>query len=154
MCIVVDPPVFIPLFKSRDPENRKFAPVLNWLSRGPGKLVLGGTTYEKELRQVSTILGFLAELERSGKIVRVPQGAVDLEQRMVRAIEPRPEFDDAHLVALVRASGCKLVCTRDKRAGPFIRSARFYRAGMRPKIYTSLRHRKLLCSRNIAGCCQ
>jgi hypothetical protein len=116
---------------------------------------MGGATYNKELSAVRSIIGLLAELERRGKIVRRANAEVDAEESKVRQIEPSKDFDDPHLVALVRLTGCKLICIRDLRAHRFLRAAHFYRRLQdRPRLYTRAKNSPLLCAANIAPCCK
>jgi len=47
-----------------------------------------------------------------------------------------PDFDDPHIVALLNVSGCKRVCTNEKRALPFLEFEDLYRDRIPPVIYT------------------
>lgn len=155
MCIVVDPPTFIPMFKTSDPEHAVFWPVKNWIDNGPGKLVIGGTKYKAELSAVKSIIPFIAELERRGKVVRRPDADVDFEEKLVKQIEPALDFDDPHLAALVRLTGCKVICLRDVRAHRFLRRAKLYGSTKkRPKLYTRAKNANILCQSNLAPCCR
>lgn len=87
MCVIADPPTFIPIFKASDPEHSQFSPVRNWVTNGPGKFIVGGSTYERELMSVKSVIPFLAELERKRKIVRLSREAVDAEELQVKALE-------------------------------------------------------------------
>lgn len=155
MCIIVDPPLFIPMLKSSDPSNAIYSPVREWIDNGPGKFVIGGTKYRDELRKICSVLPILAEYERKGKIVRQNNTAVDAEVTAVKTIEPRKDFDDPHLVALVRSCGCKLICVNDPRSHKFLRDVRFYQSNKhRPKLYTRPKNVTLLVNNNIASCCR
>jgi hypothetical protein len=155
MCIIADPPTFIPIFKETDPEYGKFSAVREWVKNGPGKFITGGTTYQKELMAVKSIIGLLSELEKRGKVMRNSAASVDHEEGVVKALEPAQDFDDPHLVALVRVSGCKLICIRDPRSHRFLRMAKFYKSTKdRPKLYTREKNRSLLCNANMAPCCK
>lgn len=155
MCIVADPPTFIPMFKVDDPEHEIFSPVKKWITDGPGKFIIGGTTYKKELSKLSSALRFLTELEKKNKIIRKSDADVDNEEKNVKSIEPAKDFDDPHLVALIRLSGCKVICLRDARAHRFLQKSSLYASAPdRPKLYTAKSHQKLLCKQNIAPCCR
>ena len=150
MCIVADPPTLVPMFKVTDPEHLAFAPVRNWVVDGPGKFVIGGTKYKTELMAVASIIAFLKELEKRGKIIRKSDSDVDAEESAVKLIEPTKDFDDPHLVALVRLTGCKLICIRDPRSHRFLRAAKLYRATRdRPRLYTRAKNASLLTLPNI-----
>lgn len=143
------------MFKSTDPEHSVFAPVREWVTNGPGKFVLGGGKYRAELLSVRSILPILQELERRGKIIRRMDAEVDADEIEVKKIEPANDFDDPHLVALVRLTGCRLICLRDPRAHKFLRAPCFYRsASDRPKLYTRAKNATLLCKNNMAPCCK
>lgn len=155
MCIIADPPILIPMFKSDDPEHRKFFPVMKWITEGPGKFVMGGSQYKEELKKVASVLKFINELEKQGKVVRRKDSDIDKDVSDLKQKEPSKDFDDPHLVALARVSGCKLICLRDPRAHKFLRNLQFYSAAKdRPKLYTRAKNATLLCKSNIAPCCR
>jgi hypothetical protein len=138
------------MFKHDDPEHAKFLPVKNWIESGSAKLVIGGATYKKELIKLKTILGVISEYERRGRVYRAPDDAVDAEEKIVKEIEPSKDFDDPHLVALVRITGCRVICIRDPRSHRFLRAAKFYRSSKhRPKLYTREKNKTLLCNENM-----
>lgn len=155
MCIVIDPPSLVPIFKDADPEHLEFSAVKEWIFSGPGKLIMGGTKYKSELARVASVLNVIRELEKQRKIIRKDDDLVDADEAEVKKIEPALDFDDPHLVALVRLSGCKLICIRDPRAHRFLRKNSLYQSSKhRPKLYTRLKNAKLLCKDNIAPCCR
>lgn len=155
MCIVADPPTFVPMFKSSDPDHADFVAVRDWVLNGPGKFVMGGARYKTELMAVRSVLPFLAELQRKGKIVRSRDEEVDADEVTVKTIEPAKDFDDPHLVALVRLTGCRLICIRDPRSHRFLRAPAFYRSKKdRPRLYTRPKNHALLCPQNLAPCCR
>ena len=154
MCIVVDPPAFIPMFKTKDSEHHEFVQVKNWVADGPGKFVTGGSLYRAQLKKVGSVLAFLTELEKRGKVVRRSDATVDTEHVKVKRIEPNKKFDDPHLVALIRATGCRLICVRDNSAHKYLTDGKFYKQICAvPKLYTGAKNADLLCPKNIAGCC-
>ena len=155
MCVVADPPTMIPMFKVTDPEHIEFAPVRDWVLNGKGKFIIGGSKYKTELLAITSILPILKELERRGKIVRRADDEVDAEVAAVKLIEPTNDFDDPHLVALIRLTGCKLICVRDPRSHRFLRSVKLYHTSSdRPKLYTKAKNITLLCQANIKACCR
>lgn len=155
MCIIVDPPLFIPMFKSDNPEHAKYLPVKLWVDKGQGKFVFGGDKYLEELHAIKSILTILAEYERRGLVKRISKETVNTEMSEAKRIEPRPDFDDPHLVALVRATGCKLICVNDPRSHKYLRAGKFYSSlKLRPSLYTRAKNANLLCPANIAACCK
>lgn len=154
MCIVVDPPLFIPMFKTSDPEHTNFSPVLSWVKSGRGKFVMGGTKYSDELKKVKSILTVLTELEKRGKIIRADDKKVDEAVQVVKKIKPTADFDDPHLVAIVRVTLCKLICVRDPRSHRFLRDPLLYsQTTHRPSLYTRPKNQSLLCDGKLASCC-
>jgi len=149
MCVVIDTCVFHRVF---NPEDGAFSPVAQWL-RGKGKMVIGGSTYEEQLRKMRRYLPLVAELRRSGKVVIIDKDRVDEREREIRAMEPNADFDDPHLIAIVCTSRCKVVCTLDARADRYLLQARFYPNGGKPKIYRQKSHKHLLCDANVVGAC-
>lgn len=155
MCIIIDTNTFSSIFDSKSAEHIEFRPVLNWIKNGKGKIVYGGTKYRNELRKAQKYLGIFNELKKARKIVEIPNEQVDSEQIRIEDLITHRDFDDPHLIAIVSASRCKLICTKDKRAHPFIKETSLYpESGMRPKIYSSSINSDLLCDLNIAGCCK
>jgi hypothetical protein len=59
------------------------------------------------------------------------------------------DFNDKHLVAIVEVSNCRLICTNDEKAMPYIKNKDFYETVKPPKIYTGLRNEDLLNHTNI-----
>lgn len=155
MCIVVDPPLFVPMFKATDPEHDVYQPIRDWIFKGPGKFVTGGSTYKKELSKVSSVLKTLTELEKRGKLVKANDETVDAEEQKAKQLMPTSDFDDPHLVALVRTTLCRLICIRDPRAHKFLRNSTLYVSTKhRPRLYTRAKNKQLLCEQHISTCCR
>ena len=156
MCAIIDPPIMTSLFSETDQHHSDFAPLKRWLLSKFGKIIVGGTKYKKELSFMRSVLGVLAEFERSGKILRVPDSEVDAEVEILLKIYGGKDFDDPHLVALVRLTKCRIVCLRDVRARRHLLDVKFYggSAKLRPKLYTRARNSNLLCERNVALYCK
>lgn len=150
MCVVIDVCAFNDVFKK---ESETFIPVRKWLFKGKGRMVFGGSTYERELKKMAQYIPIIAELRRAGKVVIIDRDAVDESEDRVRRMEPNPDFDDQHLVAIVDESGCRVICTLDARADRYLCQARFYLKSRKPKIYRQSSHSHLLCDKNIVGAC-
>lgn len=151
MCIVIDVNT-IPLVLSRSPQKHsEFAPVHEWILSARGaKMVYGGRKYKAELSGLKRYLSYIAELRKSGKVTLVADSAVDGEAKRVRKLVDADDFDDSHLVGIIAASGCRLLCSTDKRADKFIKMKTLYPRGVSPpSIYRSREHAHLLCRRNI-----
>lgn len=150
MCIIADPPIFAPMLNPKDPEHGDFSPIFHWVMNGHGKFVIGGEQYTQELSRISGVLSVIVQLERMGKIIRTKKDVTDNEVVLVKTIKPVIDFDDPHLVALVRLTGCRVVCLRDRRAHRHLKDATLYRApGARPKLYTCAKNKYLLSKRYV-----
>jgi len=153
MCIVIDTNTFASVFDSKSTNHSEFKDVLTWIVEGKGTLVFGGSKYKKEIPP--KYLPFFSELNKRRKTCKVPDIDVDKEEIVVSGLIQHPDFDDPHLVAILRLSGCKLICSLDERAYPFFHHELFFKpARVRPKIYCSSRNRDLLCDENIADFCK
>lgn len=156
MCAIIDTNV-MNLFAN--PKNADFQPVRNWILKGKGKIVYGGSTYLMELSKVSQFLKLLENLKKSNKTVILDKEQVDaIEETIIqlaKGLKVSTDFDDPHLIAIVCASGCKVICTHDKRADKHLKNAELYvNYAKPPSIYKNPTHSHLLCSDNIVACCQ
>ncbi|MFP3868620.1 MAG: hypothetical protein ACLFUU_10760 [Desulfobacteraceae bacterium] len=156
MCIVVDTCTFASVFNEYSQDHSLFQPVLEWIVRGKGKLVYGGTKYKIELKQASKYLGVFGQLKRAGKVVEIDDVKVDERQRDIERIASEG-LNDAHIIAIIAESGCRLICTKDSKAtNPYFKCSDLYPPGIsRPKIYSGRKqNRDLLCDLNIAKICE
>jgi len=152
MCIIIDTNCLNEVFDTSNKHHNEFKPVFNWVYLGKGKIVYGGSKY---LSEIGKYLTLFLNLNKAGKAIYVDNNKVDVEEVVVSTIIQDPDFDDQHLVALLRVSGCKLICSRDKRAYPFFRHKRFFSsANTKPKIYSSSKNKGLLKDKNIAEICK
>ncbi len=154
MCLVLDANVFGAFFDTNNRNHKNFQPALNWVVYGKGKLVYGGTKYKSEMKSAEKYIRFFASLQRAGKIVLLCDADVDAHEVELSKLEPNKDFDDPHLIAIVLASGCNIICTNDKRALPYLKRTEFYKGKVKkPKIYQSLRNVSLLADKYIASIC-
>lgn len=154
MAVIVDPPLFVALFKESDERHNEFTELLKWVVDGPAKFIIGGTKYKKELSSVGSVLPLIMELSRARKIFYADDVAVDNEEKRVKIIEPANDFDDPHLVALVSVSKAKIICIVDPRAHKFLRRSDLYaNSSMRPKLFTRAKNKNLLKKDNLKGIC-
>jgi len=151
MCFVLDINIFHCIFSSNSKEYTEFSPLRNWLFSNPRtSLVVGGTTYRNELKQLTKYLGMLIELEKKKKITKISNDVVDAEEKRVRSLVGHRDFDDPHIVAIFCASRCRIFASHDKRSDQFIKRKEFYPKGQKlPRIYRNKRHQKLLTEANI-----
>lgn len=151
MCIVVDTCTFGRVFDPNNSEHDEFKPVNEWVQH-EGFLVLGGTHYLDELRKSHKYHGVLVELSKKGRVKRVSDVLVDEHFKMVQELLNGSACNDCHLIAIIRVSGCRLVCSFDKKADTYIKDRRYYLKGQKPPlIYRGKANKGLLCRRNIVS---
>lgn len=152
MCIVIDTNTLGNVFDEENEYHNDFKPVKDWIINGKGKIVYGGTRYLEELGKYRKIF---ALYNAARKAHYINNAEVDEDENFVSEQIQHPNFDDQHLVALLRVSGCKLICSLDERAYEFFRHETFFNpARKRPKIYNQLSCQALLNDRNIARICK
>lgn len=147
MCILVDTCAINSVFNSQDQFHKEFEPVYEWIYNGPGKVLYGGTHFMAEIRP---FLHIFAELSRQNKTIHLKDHLVDEEEKIVKSLESDPDFDDPHLIAILRISKALLVCTKDIRAIKFLKKRKLYPKNQHcPKLYTSKRNKDILTIKNI-----
>lgn len=157
MCIIIDTNVLADVFNSESTLHMQFAPIVEWILKGKGKMVFGGSKYMTELKKAPRYLKLVVELGKINKTVKLDDLEVDKWEQEVknRKRNEHRDFNDEHIAAMVNASGCKLVCTKDLSAVSFIKDAIFYPSHRkRPRIYSGRRNKILLVDANIAPICK
>lgn len=149
MCIVLDTNILPCVLSPRNCHHSEYVPIYKWIISGPGFAVYGGSAYLGELSKAKTYLGIILELKKKGKVKVVNREIVDSEHKAVKKSLPSA-CDDSHLIAIFRASGCRLLCSNDKRSDLYIKNRIYYPKGQHPpKIYRRKSHAHLLTQRNI-----
>lgn len=151
MCIIIDTNVLNEVFDDTNKYHEDFIHVYNWIFSGKGKIVYGGTKYQGEIGKYLQLFNLL---KQANKAIYIEQAEVDREQDIVSQMVSHQNFDDQHIVALLRVSGCKLICSNDSRAYPFFTHKVFFKSSKKPKIYSSKKNKILLSEKNIAECCK
>lgn len=153
MSIVIDVNTMPSVFCASTSDHSDFRPVLEWILFGNGKVVVGGKTFMVELKRLPRYMRVLENLKAIGKAGFYTDPAIDSREQWVAEIEPRANFDDKHIVALIGHLKVRLFCSRDGRSFPFINDTRFYDSSTdRPAIYTNSKHApqtSLLCNDNL-----
>lgn len=150
MCIVIDANVWCCVFRPDGSHHADYSAVLQWITLGQGFIVYGGSKYRQELRRAPRYLPIFLELRKQGRAKEINQAVVDTHEVEVKRVVDTPQCDDTHLIAIFRASGCRLLCSNDQRADVYIKNPRYYLPRQKPpSIYRSAQHRPLLCQRNI-----
>jgi hypothetical protein len=133
-----------------------FTPIKAWIYEGNGYMIYGGTKYNRELRD-GGMLGLVKELSTLRKTVQIANATVDPIAADLKRRFPEPKFNDEHIVALVMASRCCVVCSNDQTAIAYLKRADVFAGSgvKRPKIFRGhKKHVKMCCDEHIVGACR
>ena len=156
MCVIVDTCCIHKVFNTKAQDHFRFAPLFAWIESKHGRLIYGGTKYTKELRCMSQFLRIFQDYERQGKLIRLNDAAVDAFALKAKAKVKSKVFNDEHLVGIVSVSRCRVICTDDKAAIPFLTRRDLYEiVPMKPpKIYSKNSHAHLCSGKSIVSVCR
>jgi hypothetical protein len=156
MCLIIDTCCLSKVFDPRNREHAPFAPILEWITVGRGRMIYGGTKYNEELCEARRFLGIVTELNRGGRAISLPLRQVDELAVATKSREPDRRFNDEHIVALVIASRCRLICTDDRQAIPYFKKREFYQPYnlSKPKIYSHRSHRAQCSDNYMVAICE
>ena len=150
MAIILDTNCFANVFSRNSAKHNEFKPVLDWVVKGKGLFIYGGTQYISELSTCSQFLPIFRELRLVGKVLEIEKNKVDSRQEEIRTKIPDEEFDDKHLPAIIIESKCRLICSDDKRSIKYVTEPTLYPKGIsKPKYYTGSSNANILCDDNI-----
>jgi hypothetical protein len=154
MCIVIDTNTLSCVFNKESSVHSEFAPVQEWIVEDKGKLIYGGTRYRLELKKARRYRKLVIELKKAGKAIEVDSQEVDTRQQEIEGCLEHRDFNDSHIIAIVIVSRVRLICSCDRKAHPFFKMGVLYpKHFKRPKIYTAINCKDLLCDQNIVGVC-
>ena len=139
MCLIVDADrmgIFL-----ETPEHEDAKPVHEWLRRGVGRLVYStGGKFDSELyRRAQELLG---TYRRAGRATFVPEDSFRDDVRRLQA-DVSLRSNDAHVLALARASRARLLYTGDKDLQADFKDGQII-SDPRGKIYSRAKNRRLL----------
>lgn len=157
MCVIIDICCLSRVFDKTNKEHADFAPILKWLTPpGKGNMIYGGSTYQRELGESARYIRFINQLRTAGRAIKLIDADVDRIQTAVQKKINDARCDDYHLIAMVIASRCCVVCTCDIRAIPYLTNTALYRDYhmKRPRIYMSKSNKALCSDRHIVGVCR
>lgn len=149
MCIIIDTNVFADVFIKDSANHSDFEPVFNWISEGYGKIVYGGTKYNKELLQAKKFVKIFGLFSEARRVVHIQDDLVDIKENELSSKIPEKDlndkFNDPHIVAIVIVSKCKIVCTLDTGLSEFLKISDYYPEGVDiPLIYSNKSNRYML----------
>lgn len=151
MSIVVDVNAFPSVFDPSNEDHAEFSPVKSWIERGEGFLLYGGTKFKAELLQSHRRVKLIRLMRDAGLAVEIDGAVVDQLEAEIKAKVSSDDCNDPHIIALLVAARCGLLCSQDKESYPFIKNRALYpRGAPRVRIYTGKRNANLLkrCKRN------
>ena len=150
MAIIIDTNCFANVFNRKSTNHKEYRPVLDWIVKGKGVVVYGGTKYIEELRKAPKYLPIMRLLREIDKVIIGNTENIDRLQAEIEANRIDVDFDDPHLPAIIIDTKCRLICSEDKRSIPFVRNRDLYPNGIHtPSYYTGLRNKNLLCDNYI-----
>jgi hypothetical protein len=146
------------VFEGDNKRHEKFVPVLKWITEGKGYMIYGGTKYDTELGKTTKILNIVVQLRKQRRAVHLSTAKVDALAATLKQKYPDPQFNDEHIVALVIASRCCVVCTDDNVAIAYLKRTDIfsgYDGVSCPKIYRGhKKHKDLCCDKHIVEKCK
>ena len=112
MCVIIDANVRDQVFSERRPQAAEF--LFNWLNseKEGAKLVVGGKLF-RELSNNKAFKAWYQTAQQFGRAQRFPDGEVDAVTKELEA-QQICRSNDAHVVALARVSGARLLFTNDR----------------------------------------
>lgn len=145
MCVIVDANVAHLVFRTEPSPD--YEPLIHWLFRQDGKLVLGGRN-RQELEKVGMAFFAIRRLAVAGRTAVQPDDEVNEEERSVRK-GGRCRSDDPHIIALARVSGARTLCSADQDLHTDFTDPELVDSP-RGQVYQNATHRHLL--RHTSGC--
>lgn len=139
MCMIVDTSRMADLLA--EPAKEDATPVRRWVDGGAGNLVYTtGDKFDQEM--TDRALDWLSEREKAGRAKLILPASVQSEVRRLESLN-RLRSDDAHVLALARVSGARLLYTRDKALMDDFRDPEIV-PRPRGKIYSGAKNARLL----------
>lgn len=144
MCAIVDNSVRSEIFGRRQTERG--ALLFKWLTKGAGRLVVGGGTLH-ELAESAGFRAWLHEALQAGRARLIPDSFVNVEAETISS-RGICRSNDHHVIALARVSGARLLFANDQDLENDFKNAALI-AHPRGKIYKHVNHGHLLMSRDL-----
>ena len=137
MCAIIDNNVRHEVFGEPSVQTAAGKFFVEWVNSGRGKLVVGGRLHA-ELAGYGNFNQWFRQALRLGNAISVPDAAVNAE---TAALESRRicKSDDAHVLALARVSGARLLFTNDLALRDDFKN-RDIIGGTRGVIYSTLKN--------------
>jgi len=139
VCVIIDTNVVGITFGPT--PNRDAEPLLKWLIHDNGVMIFGGRL-ANELRKTATALRFVNQLRSAGRAKELPSAEVRQEEHSLHE-HYTLRSNDAHVLALARLSGARVLFTDDYKLRDDFKNRRIIR-DPGGRIYASREHAHLL----------
>jgi hypothetical protein len=150
--IVLGTNSFSSVFDPAARDYNEFRFVFRWVRKQDHAcFIYGGTKYKSEMKQMLKYLKLVGELQKAGKFVEINGNMIDEYAVHLKRICIDKAFNDEHLIAILNTSGCKLLCTKDIEAMPYVKRKEFYSDKKLPQIYSGARNKDMLNQTYIIG---
>lgn len=145
MRLIIDTNIIHKVFDTTHSSFDNYKIVHKCLFKCKGKMVLGGSTFEKEISLKGKYQKLLIELKRNGRLIILVKEEVDSLVNVLKKMEKDNDFDDPHIIACIILFKVNVVCTDDARADKFIAQKKLYPKYFQiPKIYRNKSHSHLM----------
>jgi len=140
MCAIIDNNVRHEAFGEPSVQTAAGKFFVEWVNSGKGQLVVGGKLLE-ELSEYWNFSRWFRRARRTGQVIRVSDDAVAAE---TTALESRRicKSNDAHVLALARVSGARLLFTNDQALQEDFGNRAIIQEP-RGRVYTTRRHQEV-----------
>ncbi|MDR6408470.1 UNVERIFIED_ORG: hypothetical protein ABIC62_001860 [Burkholderia sp. 1595] len=133
------------VFDDSNVRHSDFSAIKKWIDDRLGIVVYGGTKYKQELSLTTRYMKLLRLMQDAGKAALINDQAVDKLEVVVNKKTEGTECDDQHIIALLAAARCPLLCSTDARSFGYIKDRSLYPKGSPDvRIYTSAKNKNLL----------
>lgn len=140
MCVIIDTNRFHELFHT---DLYKYTLSTLYLKNGP-MVCYGGSDYIKEIGEIK--LKIIEQFSIINKTKKLNDNEVNQIQKKLESNFSHKDFDDPHIMAMCKASGCRLIISNDVRMKTPINY--FFAAKRRPKLIRSDRNSNLIYDSN------
>ena len=137
MCILVDANVAPRFFSGKDPELK---PLQDFIYRGSSMMVIGGKLRE-ELFHNQQVRSAIVTLNQSGRVAVFGTNSITTEVRKLQ--HSLLASDDAHIIALARISGARILFSNDQALHKDFRNPELIN-NPRGRVYQNRSHQHLL----------
>lgn len=146
MCVVIDINCLSRVFDINNADHSEFSPVKEWIDCKGGRIVYGGSKYKAELLKAASYLRLLEQYNKARKTILIKDDVIDKHEKKVsEKLGKGTKCDDPHIIALLIASKCPLLCSVDERSFEFVKNTSLYpKKFKKPKIYSSSKNVNLL----------